>query len=90
MPLSYFERKALLPHGAVSRVAEELGCAVAKVSLVLGGHARDRDVETHLARLMRYPETGNRESYTRVSVTEAFGPAARKLHRKGGTLTGVA
>lgn len=77
MALSYFERKARLPHGAVSRVAEEVACAVSKVSDVLTGHTRDRDVETRLAKLMRT------EAGERVSVTEAFGPAARKLHRKG-------
>lgn len=77
MPLTYFERKALLPHGAVSRVSERVGCVVSKVSDVLRGYTRDREVETRLAELMRTP------AGERVSVTDAFGPAVRKLHRKG-------
>lgn len=80
MTLTYYERKARLPHGAMSRVAEEEGCAISKVSDVVAGRVRDRSVETRLARIMRDPGTG-----ARVSVTEAFGPPARKLHHRGGS-----
>lgn len=76
MPLTYFERKACLPHGAVSRVMEDVGCAQSKVSDVLRGSTRDRNVEARLARLMRDPDTGKR-----VAVVDAFGPPARSLRR---------
>lgn len=77
MALSYHERKALLPHGAVSRIAEKHRCAVSKVSDVLGGTARDREIENDLAKLMRTADGG------RVTANDAFGPAVKKLHRKG-------
>ncbi len=62
--LTYFERKARLPFGAVSRIATEVGRSNSWVSLVLKGAYRDRAIERALARLMR-PATG---------VAEAFGP----------------
>lgn len=76
MALTYYERKERLPHGAVSRVAEELGRPVSTVSRVLAGTLRDREVETRLAQLMREPTTAQR-----VSVNEAFGSPARTLRR---------
>lgn len=84
MALTYYERKARLPHGAVSRVAEEEGCVASKVSYVLAGRVRDRAVEARLARLMRDPESG-----ARVTVADAFGPPARNVHRKD-AVAGVA
>ena len=77
MALTYYERKARLPHGAVSQVAKELGCAVSKVSDVLSeSPVRDRLIETRLAQLMRDPVTNKK-----VTVTEAFGAPARTLRR---------
>lgn len=61
--LTYYERKARLPFGAVSRIAEQTGRSNGWVSLVLKGAYRDREIERALARLMR-PVTG---------VAEAFG-----------------
>jgi hypothetical protein len=84
MAMTYYERKALLPHGAVSRVAEDAGCAPSKVSAVLSGRVRDRDVEARLSRLMRKADGSP------VSVVEAFGPPARKLHKKAAPLMEVA
>jgi hypothetical protein len=74
MALSYYERKARLPFGAVSHVSREAGCALSKVSAVLSGKVRDRDVEMRLARYMKHEGR-------RVSVTAAFGPAAHRLPR---------
>jgi hypothetical protein len=74
MALSYYERKARLPFGAVSHVAHEAGCALSKVSAVLSGKVRDRDVEMRLARYMKHEGR-------KVSVTAAFGPAAHRLPR---------
>jgi hypothetical protein len=83
MPLTYYERKARLYHGAVKDVAGEAGCSLAQVSQTLSGRSRDRDVETRLARLMRNPDGG------RVTVCEAFGRPARKLRRNGAPLVGA-
>lgn len=70
--LTYFERKARLPFGAVSRVAEKTGCAVSNVTAVLKGAHRNREIETELSRLMR-PKT---------SVTAAFGePGPERIRR---------
>jgi hypothetical protein len=89
MTLTYYERKACLPHGAVKHVADLLrtrrgSCANSTVSETLqcGG---DREIEMELARLMRDPITN-----ARVTVHEAFGPPARKLHRKGAHTAEVA
>ena len=71
MALSYYERKARLPFGAVSRVAEAHGCAVGYVSNVLSGRKRNREIELKLAALMRDPETGRA-----LSVSAAFGKPA--------------
>lgn len=76
MPLTYFERKARLPHGAVSIVAVEQGRGADKISLVLSGKMRNRAIETRLASLMRDPDTGKH-----VTVSEAFGPPSRSLRR---------
>lgn len=76
MTLTYFERKACLPHGAVSRVAEEAGCAISKVSANLSGTAFDRGIQTKLASLMVDPATGKA-----VSVEKAFGRERRSLRR---------
>jgi hypothetical protein len=75
MPLTYFERKACLPHGAVSRVAEEEGCAISKVSANLSGTAFDRAIQTKLAALMIDTEGKP------VTVDMAFGPERRSLRR---------
>lgn len=77
-------RKAHLPYGAVSRVALDAGCAISKVSAVLSGKARDREVEAQLARLMRT------DAGARVSVTDAFGPRARCLPRRALLVEAVA
>jgi hypothetical protein len=71
--LTYFERKARLPFGAVSKVADELDkMSVSNVTAVLKGAHRNRVVEVALAQLMR-PKT---------SVTEAFGePGPERLRR---------
>ncbi len=85
MPLDYYARKARLPFGAAQRVAEATPCAKSKVSAVLAGKVRDRGIEAALANLMRDPITG-----ARVTVHEAFGPPARKFHRKGAAMVGAA
>lgn len=76
MALTYYERKARLPYGAVTRVAEELQHPVSSVSRVLAGVIRNRTIETALAKLMRVPETG-----AHVSVSDAFGPEKRSMRR---------
>ena len=80
MPLTYYERKARLPFGAVSRVAEQHGCEVSHVSNVLSGRSRNRQIEQLLAALMRDPGTNKR-----VSVLVAFGaPAGRSMRATKG------
>lgn len=55
MPLSRWDRKALLPHGAVTQIASRTGRAKSHVSSVIHGHRRDRRVEVAVARLLRLP-----------------------------------
>jgi len=76
MPLTYYERKARLPFGAVLRVAEKCSAPASTVSRVLADKLRNRAIESALAALMRDPATGRR-----VTVSEAFGPPARTLRR---------
>jgi hypothetical protein len=55
MPMSRWDRKALLPHGAVTQIAQRTGRAKSHVSSVIHGHRRDRRVEVAVARLLRLP-----------------------------------
>lgn len=69
--LDYPTRKARLPHGAVTVVAEKTGYAKSTVHEVLSGTLRNTRIEVALASYMR-PTT------TRA---EAFGPPHRPLRR---------
>lgn len=63
--MTYYDRKARLPHGAVSAIAKDAGCAVSLVSMVLRGTRRNLGVEARLAAAMR----------PRVTPAYAFGPS---------------
>lgn len=64
--LDYPTRKQRLPFGAVTRVAEAVGCAKSTVHEVLKGTARNHRIEIMLASYMK----------PRTSRQEAFGPQA--------------
>jgi hypothetical protein len=76
MSMTYYERKALLYHGAVSDVSQQLGCAIGKVSEHLKDGGPDRAVLHALAKRMRRPDGQH------VTVTEAFGRPKRARMRK--------
>ncbi len=67
-PLTYWERKQRLPHGAVSAVARDLAVGVPFVSMVLKGTKRHFRVEAALCAQMR----------PRLGVARAFGPVTRR------------
>ncbi len=67
--MTYYERKALLPHGAQTQVATLLNCDAAKVSRVMRGYQRDADVERELHKLARNRRTGKRPT-----LAAMFGP----------------
>lgn len=70
--LDYPTRKARLPFGAVTRAAEQVGCAKSTVHQVLKGTSRNHRIETLLASYMR----------PRTSRAEAFGvPAPGSMRR---------
>jgi hypothetical protein len=62
MPLTRWERKARLKHGAGRSIAKRCRRAESHVSEVIAGHRRDPVVEKEVARRMK------------LSVEEAFGP----------------
>lgn len=66
------ERKSRLLYGAVRRTAERVGCHETTVTHVLQGIHRNRPIEVSLASMMD----------PRTTVTEAFGPAVRTVHRQ--------
>lgn len=69
--LDYPTRKARLPHGAVTAVAEKTGYAKSTVHEVLSGDLRNTRIEAALAAYMDPPTTR----------AEAFGPPKRVLVR---------
>jgi len=72
MPLSYYERKALLPHGSARVVAAELNVEEALVSRVLSGKVTNRrDVQIALTKRMKSPDR------KKITVSEAFGRQQR-------------
>jgi len=70
--LTYYERKARLPHGAVTAVHEETGFSLSTVSEVLQGKHRNRSIEIALAALMQPP----------TPVVKAFGPPGPERLRR--------
>jgi hypothetical protein len=66
MTLDQWDRKRLLPYGAVTEVANRIGVSRSLVSEVIRGTRRNRNVEVALARVMKLP------------VDEAFGPPRRR------------
>jgi hypothetical protein len=76
--LTYFERKARLPFGASSGVAQKYGVAPSTITAIMKGINRNRELEKALAALMR----------PRTTVTEAFGePGPERLARAVGATT---
>ena len=69
--LSYYERKARLPFGAITRTAERCGVGVSTVTAVCKGVHRNRRVELALAAVMT----------PRTPVGVAFGPGFRMMRR---------
>jgi hypothetical protein len=71
MSLSRWERKQLLPYGAVTAIAQKLGRSKGHVSQVISGHRRDRRVEVAVARIIKLPV--DRVFPARVSGSDLVG-----------------
>lgn len=57
MPLSKWERKERLGHGAATKIAEKVGRSQPHVSRVISGERPDRKVEVAVARMLGLPVT---------------------------------
>ncbi|MDP9202347.1 MAG: hypothetical protein M3P26_10520 [Gemmatimonadota bacterium] len=71
MPLTRWERKERLGHGAATEIAAKLGKSQSHVSRVLAGQRSDRKVEVVAARRLRVPVSeAFPEFYPKAAATQ--------------------